>query len=96
MNYMQRGNYVVVVNPLSYSALITSDRDLAWGVFDTKTHQFFSVSKNADPDELHRLIRAEASLFHQDVPRLYHRPFHRSPDSRHYVHFARQLLSEFL
>ncbi|HDX8865454.1 TPA: EAL domain-containing protein [Klebsiella michiganensis] len=66
MNYMQRGNYVVVVNPLSYSALITSDRDLAWGVFDTKTHQFFSVSKNADPDELHRLIRAEASLFHQD------------------------------
>jgi sensor c-di-GMP phosphodiesterase-like protein len=49
MNYMQRGNYVVVVNPLSYSALITSDRDLAWGVFDTKTHQFFPSARMPTP-----------------------------------------------
>lgn len=66
MNYMQRGHYVVVINPLSYSALISSDRDLAWGVFDTKTNQFFSVSKNADSGELHRLIRAQEAFFHQD------------------------------
>ncbi|PMC21787.1 EAL domain-containing protein, partial [Klebsiella aerogenes] len=27
MNYMQRGHYAVVVNPLSYSSVISSDRD---------------------------------------------------------------------
>lgn len=66
MNYLQRGNYVVVINPLSFSALVSSDRNLAWGVFDTKTQRFFSVSKNADPAGLHRLIRAGEALFHQD------------------------------
>jgi hypothetical protein len=35
-------------NPLSYSSVISSDRDLAYGVFDTKTNMFFSVSKNVD------------------------------------------------
>ncbi len=66
MNYMQRGHYVAVIHPLSFSALITSDRDLAWGVFDTKTNQFFSVSTNADSGQLHRLIRDEEAFFHQD------------------------------
>ena len=66
MNYLQRGHYVVVINPLSFSALISSDSNLAWGVFDTKTNHFFSVSKNADPEELRHLIRAEEALFQQD------------------------------
>lgn len=66
MNYMQRGHYAVVVNPLSYSSVISSDRDLAYGVFDTKTNMFFSVSKNVDARELHRLIRHEDAFFNQD------------------------------
>ena len=57
MNYMQKGPYVVVVNPFSYSSVIASDRDLAYGVFDTKTNLFFSVSNNVEPAELHALIR---------------------------------------
>lgn len=31
MTYMQVGNYVVVVNPLTYSEVMSSDRSLAWG-----------------------------------------------------------------
>lgn len=57
MNYTQKGPYVVVVNPFSYSSVIASDRDLAYGVFDTKTNLFFSVSNNVEPAELHALIR---------------------------------------
>ena len=30
MNYLQRGHYVVVINPLSFSALISSDSNLAY------------------------------------------------------------------
>lgn len=41
MTYMQRGNYVVVVNPLSYSEVMSADRSLAWGVYDTVTNAFF-------------------------------------------------------
>lgn len=47
----------MVVNPFSYSSVIASDRDLAYGVFDTKTNLFFSVSNNVEPAELHALIR---------------------------------------
>lgn len=49
MNYMQRGNYVVVVNPLSYSALITSDRNLAWGVLTPKPGSFFPSARMPTP-----------------------------------------------
>jgi sensor c-di-GMP phosphodiesterase-like protein len=46
MTYMQRGNYVVVVNPLSYSEVMSNDHSLAWGVYDTVTNAFFqSVRK---------------------------------------------------
>ncbi len=30
MTYMQRGNYVVVINPLSYSEVMSDDPDLSW------------------------------------------------------------------
>ncbi|SSW76926.1 cyclic diguanylate phosphodiesterase (EAL) domain-containing protein [Klebsiella pneumoniae] len=43
MTYMQRGNYVVVVNPLSYSEVMSADHSLSWGVYDTVTNAFFSV-----------------------------------------------------
>ncbi|WP_211843858.1 EAL domain-containing protein [Raoultella ornithinolytica] len=63
MNYMQRGHYIAVINPLSYSSLISSDKDLSYGLYDTKTNQFFSTSKNADPAVLHGLIRQEDAFF---------------------------------
>lgn len=66
MTYMQRGHYVAVINPLSYSALISSDSDLAYGLFDTKTNQFFSVSKNTNAAALRPLIRSEDTFFQQD------------------------------
>lgn len=37
MTYMQRGNYVAVINPLSYSEVMSEDPELAWGVYDTVT-----------------------------------------------------------
>ncbi len=52
MTYMQLGHYVVVVNPLTYSEVMSSDRSLAWGVFDTVTNAFFSVSEQANQNEL--------------------------------------------
>ena len=66
MNYMQKGPYVVVVNPFSYSSVIASDRDLAYGVFDTKTNLFFSVSNNVEPAEHHALIREGDTFFNQN------------------------------
>ncbi len=30
MTYMQRGNYVAVINPLSYSEVMSDDPALAW------------------------------------------------------------------
>jgi len=66
MNYMQKGPYVVVVNAFSYSSVIASDRDLAYGVFDTKTNLFFSVSNNVEPAELHALIREGDTFFNQN------------------------------
>ncbi|WP_180349126.1 CSS-motif domain-containing protein, partial [Listeria monocytogenes] len=32
MTYMQRGNYVAVINPLSYSEVMSDDPALAWGM----------------------------------------------------------------
>lgn len=66
MTYMQKGHYVAVINPLSYSSLISSDKDLAYGLFDTKTNLFFSTSKNADAELLHSLVGHDGTLFRQD------------------------------
>lgn len=66
MNYMQRGHYVAVINPRSYNTSVSGEHDLTWGIFDTKTNQFFSLSKGADPDKLHLLVRNEEAFFHQD------------------------------
>jgi sensor c-di-GMP phosphodiesterase-like protein len=49
MNYMQRGHYIAVINPLSYSSLISSDKDLSYGLYDTKTNQFFPPVKMPTP-----------------------------------------------
>ena len=56
MTYMQRRNYVVVVNPLSYSEVMSTDHSLVWGVYDTVTNAFFSVSPQADISLLHSLL----------------------------------------
>lgn len=57
MTYMQRGQYVVVINPLSYGEVITDDVSLAFGVYDTKTNAFFSGSENANLASFKSLIR---------------------------------------
>jgi sensor c-di-GMP phosphodiesterase-like protein len=41
MVYMQKGNYVAVVNPLSYSEVMSDDSTLAYGIYDTVTGLFF-------------------------------------------------------
>lgn len=66
MAYMQRGNYVAVINPLSFSEVMTEDPALAWGVFDTVTDTFFSVSEKAWVAELLPLVRRSQSVFQQD------------------------------
>ena len=66
MTYMQRGNYVVVVNPLSYSEVMSSDHSLAWGVYDTVTNAFFSVSEQVDKNLLHTLIGDKETTFQEN------------------------------
>ncbi|HFV9240559.1 EAL domain-containing protein [Enterobacter mori] len=66
MTYMQRGNYVVVVNPLSYSEVMSADHSLSWGVYDTVTNAFFSVSQQANITLLNALIRDKESTFQKD------------------------------
>ncbi|BDS19025.1 hypothetical protein KAM546c_02860 [Enterobacter roggenkampii] len=66
MTYMQRGNYVVVVNPLSYSEVMSADHSLSWGVYDTVTNAFFSVSQKANVSLLNSLIRDKESVFQKD------------------------------
>lgn len=66
MTYMQSGHYVVVVNPLTYSEVMSSDRSLAWGVFDTVTNAFFSVSEQANQNELKAIIGDNDLAFQND------------------------------
>ena len=66
MTYMQRGNYVVVINPLSYSEVMSDDPDLSWGVYDTVTGTFFSASEGAPIAQLLPLVHGEASTFQLD------------------------------
>jgi sensor c-di-GMP phosphodiesterase-like protein len=66
MTYMQRGNYVVVVNPLSYSEVMSNDHSLSWGVYDTVTNAFFSVSQKANVSLLNSMIRHKESVFQKD------------------------------
>ncbi|MGY5958872.1 EAL domain-containing protein [Kosakonia sp. BK9b] len=65
MVYMQRGNYVAVVNPLAYSDVMSEDNELAYGVYDTVTHLFFSVSRQADIATLSKLIGINDFTFQQ-------------------------------
>lgn len=66
MTYMQLGNYVVVVNPLTYSEVMSSDHSLAWGVFDTVTNAFFSISEQAKESELTAMIGDDDSTFQNE------------------------------
>ncbi|WP_343711672.1 EAL domain-containing protein [Kosakonia radicincitans] len=66
MVYMQRGNYVAVINPLSYSDVASEDDALAYGVYDTVSELFFSLSKSAHLETLKKLIHSQASTFQQD------------------------------
>lgn len=66
MNYMRRGNYVAVINPLSYSEVISEDQSLAYGVYDTVTNEFFSVSEQANPTILKKLLLNKDYTFQHD------------------------------
>lgn len=66
MTYMQRGNYVAVINPLSYSEVMSDDPELAWGVYDTVTDTFFSLSEQAWAAQLLPLVRRHEAVFQQD------------------------------
>lgn len=66
MVYLQRGNYVVAINPLSFSEVMTNDNTLIYGAYDMVTGALFSVSENADAGNLRKLARREASTFQQD------------------------------
>lgn len=66
MTYLQQGNYVVAINPLSFSEVMSSDEALIYGVYDTVTGALFSVSESADANSLRELARREASAFQQD------------------------------
>ncbi|MDF2776744.1 MAG: hypothetical protein K0S90_267, partial [Enterobacteriaceae bacterium] len=57
MVYMQRGHYAIVVNPLAYSEVMSDDPSLAYGLYDTITKAFFSVSPTADARVLAGLIQ---------------------------------------
>lgn len=66
MTYLQRGNYVAVINPLSFSEVVTDDEAAVYGVYDTITGALFSVSESADASKLHEFARHDASAFQQD------------------------------
>ena len=63
MVYMRKGNYVAVVNPLSYSEVMSTDNQLQFGIFDTITNQFFSLSQQADSRQLNQLILRKQADF---------------------------------
>ncbi|VDZ75368.1 putative EAL domain protein regulator [Atlantibacter hermannii] len=63
MVYMRKGNYVAVVNPLSYSEVMSTDTQLQFGIFDTITNQFFSLSQQADSRQLNQLILRKQADF---------------------------------
>lgn len=65
MVYVQRGNYVAVVNPLSYSEVMSDDASLEYGLYDTVTGRFFSVSQQADHHALEKLIQNNDLTFQQ-------------------------------
>lgn len=63
MVYVQRGNYVAVINPLTYSDVTSDDARLAYGVYDTRSGGFFSLSKNARQKTFAQLIHRQDSSF---------------------------------
>lgn len=66
MVYLQQGKYVAVVNPLSFSEVMSDDRSLAFGVYDTVTGMFFSVSPQADLRTMETLVRKNDLTFQQN------------------------------
>ena len=66
MTYMQRGNYVAVINPLFWSEVMSDDPTLQWGVYDTVTNAFFSLSKLASTETFSPLIHQNELTLERD------------------------------
>ncbi|WP_039055714.1 EAL domain-containing protein [Enterobacter sp. Bisph1] len=66
MVYVQRGNYVAVINPHTYSDVASEDSELTYGIYDTVTNQFFSLSKNAQLDNLAQWLHSGRLTFQQE------------------------------
>ncbi|MEX9253900.1 EAL domain-containing protein [Pseudenterobacter timonensis] len=70
MTYIQKGNYVLVINPLSWSEVMSTDRTLIWGIYNTVNNAFFSFSPNADVSLLSSLAGRVKDTF-QNQNRFY-------------------------
>lgn len=66
MVYMRRGNYVAIINPLTYSDVTSNDKAFSYAVYDTVTQSFFSVSHGADTATLAKLVGTQDMTFQQD------------------------------
>lgn len=66
MAYLRRGNYVAIINPLSYSDVTAGEDVLTYAVYDTVSESFFSVSQQADTATLAKLIHTHDKTFQQD------------------------------
>lgn len=70
MTYMQRGNYIVLVNPRAYTDVMSDDRTLDYGVYDTVTKEFFSLSEQVNKQHFHQFILGNQKYF-TDNDRVY-------------------------
>ncbi len=66
MVYLRKGNYVAVVNPLSFSEILSNDATISYGVYDTVTREFFSVSDKADARALAPFARSRNTDFQNE------------------------------
>lgn len=99
MIYMQKGHYVAILDPLSFSQLETDDNTLVFGMYDTKADEFFSASENADLTTLQSLVHDSKTAFtHNDrfytIVRSAQRPIAvilSSPSERYFQNLRHQL-----
>ncbi|MCT4713697.1 EAL domain-containing protein [Enterobacteriaceae bacterium H18W14] len=70
MTYMQRGDFIVVVNPRAYADVMSDDHSLIYGAYDTVTKEFFSLSDQVDTQRLHNFILKDDKYF-TDEDRVY-------------------------
>ncbi|ELY2735717.1 EAL domain-containing protein [Cronobacter dublinensis] len=66
MIYLRKGNYVAVVNPLSFSEILSNDATLSYGVYDTVTRDFFSLSEKVEARTLAPFVHSPQTVFQKE------------------------------